>query len=254
MKLKLLSLFIFLGINGCHAADSFRNVEEIEHVQKAIKSLNQDLPFVFFNLSLSQEESMALGMIKVESPEEYNNFGNIEALPNEVTTYIKSLGNEDEKTIETVSKTIQRIVHNCIQASGKETAWLTLRASQPHSYFDLARWHIDGYYYQPHYDQYKFAITLKGAGTLFYKLPRQMREQFSTLLLEDNRQALAEMLNDSRLVIQVKADQGAIFIVGSDDAAVHSEPPINEERLFISILPGSKEQIAEWKQNGFKGH
>ncbi|MDF3033156.1 MAG: hypothetical protein K0R76_110 [Alphaproteobacteria bacterium] len=254
MKLKLLSLCIFLGISVSHASDLSRNVGAIERLQRAIKSLNQDSPFVFFNLSLSQEESMALERMEVKFPEVYNNLGNLETLPIEVTTYIKSLGNENEKTIETVSKLIQRIIHDCVQASGKETAWVTLRASQANSHFDLARWHIDGYYYQPHCDQYKFAITLKGAGTLFYKLPKQMTEQFFTLLQEDNRQALAEILNDSRLVMQGKADQGAIFIVGSDDAAVHSEPPINEERLFISILPGSKKQIIEWKQNGFKGY
>jgi len=30
-------------------------------------------------------------------------------------------------------------------------------------------------------------------------------------------------------------------------AAVHSEPPLKEERLFMSVLPGSKAQIKEWE-------
>lgn len=37
-----------------------------------------------------------------------------------------------------------------------------------------------------------------------------------------------------------------LFIVGDPNAvAVHSEQPINHDRLFISILPGTNEQIQE---------
>jgi hypothetical protein len=253
MMLKLLTLSIILGISACPASDHPLDALEIKRIQTAITSLNQDSPFVFFNLTLSQEESVTLNKIKVNCDKEYHNFGNLEALHNEVTAYIKSLGNEEEKTIETVSKTIQRIVGDCIQASGKEkTAWITLRASQPNPLFDLARWHTDGYYYQPYCDQYKFAFTLKGPGTKFYKLPKQMRGEFDALQEEENRQALASKLTDPQLLMQSKTGEGAVFVVGSDDAAVHSEPPIKEKRLFMSILPGSKEQIAEWKKNGFK--
>ncbi len=38
--------------------------------------------------------------------------------------------------------------------------------------------------------------------------------------------------------------QGVVFAVGSDDvAAVHSDPPIQEKRLFLSIVPGISAQI-----------
>lgn len=254
MELKLLTLFIPLRMRSCDASTVSQDTLETERFQTAIKSLNQDSSFIFFDLMLSPEELTALERIKINFPKEYNNLGALEVLRNEVIAYVKSLGNKEERVVETVSQMIHRIACDCVRASGKATAWVALRASQQNSDFDLARWHVDGYYYQPYFGQYKFAFTFKGPGTKFYKLPKQMREKFTALLQEGNRQKLSKLLYDSRLVMQAQSDQGTVFIVGADNAAVHSEPPINEERLFMSVLPGSKEQIAEWKQNGFKGH
>jgi hypothetical protein len=40
---------------------------------------------------------------------------------------------------------------------------------------------------------------------------------------------------------------GVVYFVGNKDAVVHSEPDITEPRIFIVVLPGSNEQIEEWK-------
>jgi hypothetical protein len=50
-------------------------------------------------------------------------------------------------------------------------------------------------------------------------------------------------------VIQTKNNEGCIFynVPDGDGGALHSEPKINEPRLFISILPSSKENIEELK-------
>jgi len=47
---------------------------------------------------------------------------------------------------------------------------------------------------------------------------------------------------------KVPDNKGLIFEVGSKNAVIHSEPPIEHERIFISILPGSYEQISELKK------
>jgi hypothetical protein len=132
---------------------------------------------------------------------------------------------------------------------------LRLRSFTPTSEYDVPRWHQDGYYYAPYEgNPYKFAITLKGPATLFYKLPPHLKENFLTLTREGmekngyNRQALATLLKPFKEAAFIPQPyQGAVFIVGSEYAAVHSEPPIHEERLFLSVLPGSKAQIKEWK-------
>ena len=71
-----------------------------------------------------------------------------------------------------------------------------------------------------------------------------MRKQFRELQEQDARAKLAELLDPAKAVT-ASSGQGTIFIVGADFAAVHSEPPIKEQRLFISIVPGSQTDIEE---------
>lgn len=52
-------------------------------------------------------------------------------------------------------------------------------------------------------------------------------------------------------MIKTKTHHGAFFIVGNDHAAVHSEPDITEERIFISIMGATDEQIQEMIDRGF---
>jgi hypothetical protein len=60
----------------------------------------------------------------------------------------------------------------------------------------------------------------------------------------EGRKLLMDIIDASK-IISAEFGQGAVFKVGDDYPAVHSEPPIHEERLFISILPGSKVKIQE---------
>lgn len=87
-------------------------------------------------------------------------------------------------------------------------------------------------------------------------MPPEKRNAFETLQRQGteqnnyNRQAIATLLGKSKKLISIAyPHQGVVFIVGSDHAAVHSEPPIKEERLFLSVLPGTKEQIKEWESS-----
>jgi hypothetical protein len=94
----------------------------------------------------------------------------------------------------------------------------------------------------------------RGLDTLFHTLPSELREPFETLLKAGtgennyNRQALADFLGKyPQGNVTAEPLQGAVFIVGSERAAIHSEPPINEERLFLSVLPGTPDQIKQWE-------
>lgn len=87
-------------------------------------------------------------------------------------------------------------------------------------------------------------MSLKGKSTLFYNLPQEQRREFYLLLDNQNRNSLARLLDRSK-AISAKFGQATIYVVGAEHAAVHSEPPIHEGRIFLSILPGSKTQIQE---------
>ncbi|MDP1723887.1 MAG: hypothetical protein Q8L85_04220 [Alphaproteobacteria bacterium] len=266
-KIRLfLSLCAILSINSAHSQDTL-----ITNVQTAINNLGPNNPFAFYDLNLSDNEIKTLEKITINSPilTAYNNYGHIDKLEVEVNEFIKKLSQENEIIAKEVSQLIEKLVKELIQASGKETAWVALRPSIPNSDFDLPRWHHDGYFYKP-YDiqQYKFALVLKGPSTLFCKLSPDEKKAFDILkkkeiqkIVQDesgkiikfeedisNRQALATMISDFQAPITIaKPYQGAVFVVGGNKAAIHSEPPISTNRLFLSILPGSKSQIDEFR-------
>jgi len=63
------------------------------------------------------------------------------------------------------------------------------------------------------------------------------------------RPIYADKLKNEK-IIQVKNNQGLIFYANSGgiDGAIHSEPKIDDNRMFISILPGTKENIEGLKK------
>ncbi|WP_032113978.1 hypothetical protein [Candidatus Paracaedibacter symbiosus] len=224
-------------------------------IQFAINNLGPKNPFIHYNPQFSKSEEDALKSLKISSPKEYNNYGNLTALECELEEFIESLAKENKGSTKAVSQLIVRLVKDILQGSRQETAWVAVRAFTPTFEYDLPRWHIDGYYYKPFVgNPYKIVMILIGAPTLFYRLPINKRGKFYDLIYEGtkknnyNRQAIADFLANSKEAISMpQLGQGTVFIVGSSNAAVHSEPAIKKERLFLSVLPGSKEQIKEWK-------
>ncbi|MDP3532365.1 MAG: hypothetical protein Q8S31_03650 [Alphaproteobacteria bacterium] len=264
-KIRLfLSLCAILSINQAHSQDIL-----MTNAQSAINNLGPDNPFAFYDLNLSDNEIKTLEKIIINplTLKNYENYGNIDKLEVEVSEFIKSLSEENEIIASEASQLITKLVKGLVQASGEETAWVALRPSIPNPAFDLPRWHHDGYYYGPReIRQYKFALVLKGPSTLFCKLSPDEKNAFDILkkkeiqkIVQDksgkiikfeedisNRQALATMISDFQAPITIaKPYQGAVFVVGETHSAIHSEPPISENRLFLSILPGSKSQIDE---------
>lgn len=228
-------------------------------LKSRLEKIDKDNPFLDFTLGLSEEEKKTITKIKINSEgiKPYDNFGNLNKLTSEVSVFLESLGNSKELS-SSATNIIERIVHDVKTAFDTETVWITIRLFTKSTLFDMPRWHTDGYYYSPFEgNQYKVALTLKGPGTLFLKLPSEVRKLFMETQYEmtpensdEMRKKLIRLLEkysiDKSLIHQGKAYSGTVFIVGnSDNAAIHSEPPINSERLFVSILPGSKKQIQE---------
>lgn len=255
MNVKLfLYLYFFAEICFMNVSLAMENGKEAREIQDAIESLSPRRSFAYYDLHLSENEKRAVSALKIKT-DAYNNYANLNALEPEVREFIETLGEGNETNAKEVSQLIVRLANEILHASGQETAWVAVRAFTPTSEYDVPRWHTDGYYFEPcSGDPYKFAVTLKGAPTLFYQLPDNKREDFYTLGSKGteqnnyNRQALADMLGQSKEAISIAQPyQGAVFIVGSNNAAVHSEPSIKDERFFMSVLPGSKAQIKEWE-------
>lgn len=213
-----------------------------------------DKSFATFDLNLPPTVMKDVQTLKVAQHSSYDNFGDIQNLRDETARFLEEIGNAPALS-QRVADAIDRLVKDSLSTVKAETAWFTLRAFTGTHEFDKPRWHIDGYFYTPtETAQRKIATTLKGPGTLLNDLPDNLRSTFNKLLRTSGntmagRQALAQLVDPTQTQ-SIVPGQGVIFTVGSEErAAVHSEPPIPGERLFMSLLPGTREQIAELRKN-----
>jgi len=235
-----------------------------------ITTFSAERSFIPFDLCLTEHDKQMLQSLNVDDTQQpYNNFGHLENLECELQDFLKSIGN-DQAHGQAGAKIINNIVTRSIQKLQAQTAWITIRSFQAsHQDVYTPRWHTDGYYYATFQgQQYKIACALKGPGTVFCNVSEDIRKKFQELesqtfaemtkeeigkltfqqrqqFEQKTRLKLAELLADLSIE-QAPTAQGMLFIVGDkNSAAIHSEPPIKEDRLFISIVPGSREQIQE---------
>lgn len=246
------TLFLILNVLCCLIftsifAEESISVDELRH---KINLLGPQASFTYIDLNLKEEELRLLDKIKfdnlVQSNSQYALFGNIQPLLEELPIFLRSMGNDDEAVVQTVTYIIYRVSKQMLEASNKESAWVCVRTSTPHPAFDTPRWHIDGSYFGPYpYPElvFKFAAVLKGPSTLLYNIPTELRNVFHEN--QEDRMFLKDLINleDTE---SPKKGQGVLFIVGDANiGAVHSEPKLDENRLFFSVLVGCKGEIEE---------
>lgn len=219
-----------------------------------LADIDDEAGFRHFDLRLTEGQHETLAKIRVNSDATYDNFGDVGNIEAALTSFFEGQGNLLAAAREQAA-VVTRIIERTIAGFGSESAWITMRASQPTDAFNVPRWHIDGRYYQSEgvVEQVKAVIALKGEGTLLNRLPPEKRGDFMEALGADVdemecRRRCAELIAPTGTEV-TPPGCGTVFIVGSERAAVHSEPPITCERLFLSILPGTKEQIEELRQN-----
>lgn len=225
-----------------------------DSVKSLREALEADQSFSHFNLNPAPGVLDTIQHIQIGQYASYDNFGRLDVFLSETDRFLISLGNSPSLAAY-MSLALNELVGQTLQAFETETAWITIRASQPTDYFDVPRWHKDGYFYPPYTgDQHKAVFVLKGPQTLMNDLHSSMRASFNELsgsFAEDskaNREKIAALIDNS-LTRQAVEGQGSIFVVGSDRAAIHSEPPIYEERLFLSVAPGTTAQIEGLRTN-----
>lgn len=160
-------------------------------------------------------------------------------------------------------------LHDFLVEAQIEHYWLTIRASQATHDFDVPRWHTDGNYFDRAGEcelYWKLATTLFGPGTLFLsdgekaravqkKTRRSMKKNTMAnhrciavrclgcaALQEVVRKRLAEKLANYEIV-QPGVGECSFFRVGDEKGAMHSEPPIPGDRVFVNVVPGSEVEL-----------
>ncbi len=231
--------------------------------------------FKMFKIKLSKGEQQSISELEINSSNSLNYYGDLNSLDFE--DFFSKIGKNSSKTCKTIESVIKKITKKVLGGFNRDNCWISVRASKPNNNFDIPRWHYDGTYFKNISSQAKFAMVLKGPGTLvikksskvetaYEKIKNQFREEYLDQFKKIKPQTFDEdvqiqmKLQDKYRPIYAKAmskfkirqldnDQGIVFWGGNDHhiSALHSEPKIDEPRLFISILPGSKENIMEWK-------
>jgi len=210
----------------------------------------------------------------------FTHFGSIKDIVN-LNQFLSKLGTNTTDDIKSIEKLIMSIIRKVLKGYTKKHFWMDIRVTQPDHNFDIPRWHKDGnFFLQGPIELHtsKFATVLKGPGTLLIKGTKKVNQIYNENLIEQRKEyiptkvmkeiiakgtfgkqsrrihkkyrpILAKKLANEK-VIQVKNTQGVIFFAGNpvDKAALHSEPPNDVPRLFISILPSTETNIKDLKE------
>lgn len=186
-------------------------------------------------------------VLRVEHKAIYNNFAQFGALQAELSRFFAEIGNPEDRSAR-CARDIMHLVDHLLAGLAAETGWITVRASKPTTAHDTPRWHCDGFYFPPEAGrQLKLVVSLKGSGTLFNPATPEKRERYLALSEiphtdPDRESKIAGGLGMAG-VEQAETGDVHMFLVGPRCGAIHSEPPIHEQRIFMSLVPGSPAQI-----------
>ncbi len=175
---------------------------------------------------------------------------------------LSTTNTEEDRVIYT--QIILKLVRLVEEMKSTDSCILIIRLSLPSDEFVIPRFHHDGSYFIPkngRITQEKFLLTIRGAGTLLSEPDVETRQRFFELFntiksMENDiklRPELAEIIGDQ--IFQPYPNQGIIMKIFDyrpesnkfdfSNSAIHSEPNITQPRLFMSIVPGSSDEINE---------
>lgn len=212
-----------------------------------------------FKLNLSENERLFLQNLTVKKP--------ISLTLNGLYKYDKLIeetiqrGISGTKTQHNHLKTlIKKIIQEFLELTGKNSALIHLRIRKKNNLFKIPRWHQDDRYFPGQLESsIKLVSTLKGPPTListwnqraidtiekFYKKSSQVpvgTKEWKELDLKE-RQQVSEILTP-----EIGDYDSSYTYVHGKYATFHSEPDINEDRIFLAILPADKEDLKKCRQ------
>jgi len=228
---------------------------------------------VSFDVELTPEEKDGIQEIKIEKAlPQFNYYGPAnEELIRKLTAHLSQLEGNTEEVINSISSLVAKVAEGMQKDFNKESAWVMVRVTMPNNEFDIPRWHQDGYYikskegtFKSEEKTYKLVFTVKGAPTRFAAITdaekyKQLDEESTTnnrLNYDNNRKKYDEediairekFVSAVEETDPISKDQATMYLVGDEDAKVHSEPPMDTPRIFMSVVPGSVEQIEEFRE------
>ena len=244
-------------------------------IKKYITSNNSN--FKRFKMHYTSKEILAIDSFNLNKVAFFSYYGSYDNLKN-INKFLSTLGDNDMVLVNKMEKIIYNITKKVLKGYNMTHFWMDIRVTMPNNDYDIPRWHKDGPFFpndKNEKDTSKFVTIMKGRGTLLIKSTKRVNEIYNKIQeqLMDERRRDMKMTMEEQIklydkyrpifakelskepVVQPKNNQGLIFFTGvplRDNAAVHSEPKMDTPRIFISILPSSKEHIEALKERWSK--
>jgi hypothetical protein len=218
--------------------------------------------YKIFNIIYSKIEKECIDNFNINHSNSYRYLGTYENM-NNITNFLQNVGSNSITNINKFEKIIRKMIINILKVYKFDNFILDIRVSLPNNNFDIVRWHKDYGYGN---ETSKFAVVLQGPGTLFIKSTKEVNNIYHKIHDKEvairrkkklNFQEQNELREKYRIkyansfkkykITQPNNNQGVIFFSGDRqkniNGALHSEPKIDNNRIFISILPQTKEFI-----------
>ena len=232
-----------------------------------IKKEKQINKFQTFNLDLSAEDRLLLDNLKVNK-ESILTLRGLYGYDKYIDESLKYSFNIQESKRIRIKNIIKNIIHEFLTKTKQESALIHLRISKPHDGFKVPNWHQDGFYFkgQKKYN-IKLLTTLKGKSTLIsrwnkeaideqdkvFKLIEQKKDNLNKTpskkwlnSYESYQESKLESLrvNLSKIIKHEPINYDSAYsYVNGKYATLHSEPDITEDRIFLAVMPNSRENI-----------
>jgi len=261
--------------SGDNNSSSTRQIIDSRQISEYLKSEKYD--FKLFDINYTEQEQESIDNFKIENKHyEYTHIGSLSDI-NDLNTFLSNIGANRTEDIVNLEQIILNLIKKVLEGYDMTHFWLIVRVSKrPSNISYIPRWHRDGSYFYRDNITPKFATVLKGPGTVFIKSSTSSSEIFNKIEDEENKERktkrdrpntpfthqeqeeinkkyhdiYASSLLEPDHMVQSGKNQGVIFFPGyvrDVIGAIHSEPKIDDDRIFISIVPGTKENVEEYK-------
>ena len=233
-----------------------------------IKKEKQINKFQTFNLDLSAEDRLLLDNLKVNK-ESILTLRGLYGYDKYIDESLKYSFNIQESKRIRIKNIIKNIIHEFLTKTKQESALIHLRIRKPHDEFKIPRWHQDQGVYFKGQKKYniKLLTTLKGKSTLIsrwnkeaideqdkvFKLIEQKKDNLNKTpskkwlnSYESYQESKLESLrvNLSKIIKHEPINYDSAYsYVNGKYATLHSEPDITEDRIFLAVMPNSRENI-----------
>lgn len=160
-------------------------------IKNYLSSTNKD--FKMFQIKLSESEQETISNLDINLSKSLNYCGDLKYL--DFKDFFQSIGKNNNQTCKSIEHIITKITKKVLAGFNYEHFWIAIRASKPDNYFDIPRWHYDGTYFKQISSQAKFAMVLKGPGTLVIKKTSKVEKAYEEIYTQ-YRKELAELVEN----------------------------------------------------------